>query len=63
MAVDPPLMTLGQPKPSFKIEIVLDLFKLAFADEKAGEEANHDVSDKNSRSPFLKLKSLQNKNL
>ena len=26
MAVDPPLMTLGQPKPSFKIEIVLDHF-------------------------------------
>ena len=41
MTVDPPLMTLGQPKPSFKIEIVLDLFKLALADEKAGEEANH----------------------
>src|SRR5271157_4642520 len=39
MAVDPPLMTLRQPKPSFKIEIVLDLFKLALADEKAGEEA------------------------
>jgi hypothetical protein len=41
MAVDPPLMTLGQPKPSFKIEIVLDLFKLALTDEEAGEEANH----------------------
>ena len=41
VAVDPPLMTLGQPKPSFKIEIVLDLFKLPLADEKAGEEANH----------------------
>ena len=41
MTVDPPLMTLGQPKPSFEIEIVLDLFKLAFADEKAGEKANH----------------------
>jgi len=41
MAMDPPLMTLGQPKPSFKIEIVLDLFKLARADEKAGEKAHH----------------------
>jgi hypothetical protein len=41
MTVDPPLVTFGQPKPSFKIEIVLDLFKLALADEKAGEEANH----------------------
>ena len=41
MTVDPPLMTLGQAKPSFKIEIVLDLLKLALADEKAGEEADH----------------------
>ena len=39
MAVDPPLMTLRQPKPSFQIQIVLDLLKLAVADEKAGEEA------------------------
>lgn len=41
MTVDPPLMALGQPKPSFQIEIVLDIFKLARADEKATEEANH----------------------
>jgi hypothetical protein len=41
MTVDPPLVTLGQPKPSFQIEIVLDLFKLARADEKAGDEAQH----------------------
>jgi len=41
MTVDPPLMTLGQPKPTFQIEIVLDLFKLALADEQAGKEANH----------------------
>lgn len=41
MTVDPPLVTLGQPKPTFKIEIVLELFKLALADKKASEEANH----------------------
>jgi hypothetical protein len=41
MTVDPPLVTLGQPKPSFQIEIVRDLFKLTRADEKAGEEADH----------------------
>ena len=41
MTVDPPLVTLGQPKPSFQIEIVLDLFKLALADEEAREEAHH----------------------
>ena len=45
MAVDPPLMTLRQPKPSFQIQIVLDLLKLAVADEKAGEEANHQPDD------------------
>ena len=36
-------MTLRQSKPSFKIEIVLDLFELAFTDEKAGEEVNHQL--------------------
>ena len=41
MTVDPPLVTLGQAKPSLQIEIILDLFKLALADEKAGEEADH----------------------
>ena len=41
MTVNPPLVTLGQAEPSLKIEIVLDLFKLPLADEKAGEEANH----------------------
>jgi hypothetical protein len=41
MTVDPPLVTLGQPKPAFQIEIVLDLFKLARAHEQAGEEADH----------------------
>jgi hypothetical protein len=32
MTVDPPLMALGQPKPSFQIKIVLDIFKLARAE-------------------------------
>src|SRR6516165_11433555 len=41
MTVDSSLMTLGQSKPPLEIEIVLDLFKLALADEKAGEKADH----------------------
>ena len=44
MTVDSPLMTLGQSKPPLEFEIVLDLFKLALADEKAGEKANHHCS-------------------
>ena len=41
MSVNPPLMTLGQAKPSFQIQIVLDLFKQAFAHEQAGEKTDH----------------------
>ncbi len=41
MTVNPSLMTLGQPKPSFQIEIVLDLFKRPLANEKAGEKTQH----------------------
>ena len=41
MAVDPPLVTLGQAKPPLQIEIVLDLLKLALAHEQAGEKADH----------------------
>ena len=41
MTVNPPLVTFGQAKPSLKIEIVLDLFELARADKKAGQEAGH----------------------
>ena len=37
---DSPLMTLGQAKPSFKIEIVLDLLELSLA-TKTGQEADH----------------------
>ena len=39
MAVDPPLVALRQAKPTLQIEIVLDLLKLAVADEKAGRES------------------------
>src|SRR4051794_12959934 len=41
MAVNPPLMTLGQAKPSFQIKVILDLFKQAFAHEQAGEKTDH----------------------
>ena len=45
MTVDPPLVTLGQQKPAFQIEIVLDRFKLARADEKPCQEAEHQRHD------------------
>ncbi len=41
MTVNSSLMAFGQAEPSFKIEIVLDLLELARADEKAGQEADH----------------------
>ena len=41
MTVDPTLVTLGQAKPSFQIEVVFEFLKLVLADEKAHEEANH----------------------
>ena len=41
MAMDPPLVALGQPKPTLQIEVVLDLLELVLADEQAGEEAEH----------------------
>ncbi len=44
MAVDPPLMTLRQTKPTLQIEVVLDFLELAGADEKARDEAEHDLS-------------------
>src|ERR1700677_4277356 len=43
MAVDAPLMTLGQTKPTLQIQVVLDFFELAGADEKARDEAEHDL--------------------
>jgi hypothetical protein len=41
MTVDPPLVTLGQAKPTLQIEVVSDRFKHALADEQAGEKARH----------------------
>ena len=41
VTVDPPLVALGQAKPTLQIEIILDLFIHAVADEKAGEKAEH----------------------
>src|SRR3954470_9459207 len=42
MPMNPPLMTLGEAKPAFEIEIVPDLLELALTDEEAGQEADHD---------------------
>ncbi len=41
MAVNSSLVAFGQAKPSLEIEIVLDLFELSRAHEKAGQEADH----------------------
>jgi len=41
MTVNPPLVAFGQAKPSFKIEIVLDLLELSRADKKTSQEAGH----------------------
>jgi hypothetical protein len=41
MSMDPPLVALGQAEPSLQVQIVLDLLELPLADEKAGQEADH----------------------
>jgi hypothetical protein len=41
MTVDPPFVTLGQPKPALQVEIIPDLLERALADEKPGEKADH----------------------
>ena len=41
MAVNSPLVALGQAEPAFKLEIVLDLRELSLADEQAAQEADH----------------------
>src|SRR5271155_3915852 len=41
MTMDPTLVTLGQAKPSLKIEVIFEFLKLVLADEKAREEADH----------------------
>ena len=40
VAMDPPLVTLGQAKPTLQIQVVSDRFELALADEQAGQEAH-----------------------
>jgi hypothetical protein len=42
VAVNPPLVTLGQTKPTLQIEIVVGVREFPRADEQAGEEADHD---------------------
>src|SRR5487761_2177348 len=42
MAMDPPLVALGQAEPAFQIEIVSDLGELDSTDEEASQEAQHD---------------------
>jgi len=41
MTVNSPLVAFGQAEPPLEIEIVLDLFELSLAHEKAGQEADH----------------------
>jgi hypothetical protein len=41
VAVDPPLVTLRQAKPTLQIQVVADRFELALTHEQAGEEARH----------------------
>ena len=41
MAVDPPLVTLRQSKPTLQIEIILDRFKRLLAHEEALKETEH----------------------
>ena len=41
MTVNPPLVTLGQAKPSLQIEIIPDRFIRLLADEEPGKEAEH----------------------
>ena len=41
MAMNPTLVTLGQPKPTLHVQIILDRFILRVAHEQAGKEAEH----------------------
>lgn len=41
MAMNPPLMTLGEAKPSLQVEIVPNRLELTFPDEQARQEADH----------------------
>src|SRR3954464_6342473 len=58
MTVNPPLVALGQAKPSLKIEIVLDLLELSRADEKTGQEAGHQRGHVLANGILIPLKSI-----
>ena len=58
MTVNPPLMALGQTEPSLQVEIVLDLLELSLADEKAGQEADHQRSHVLANRIFIPLESI-----
>src|SRR6476646_1074216 len=45
MAVNPPLVALGQAEPPFQIEIVSDLGELGSPHEETGQEVQHDRSE------------------
>jgi hypothetical protein len=42
MAVEPPLVALGQAEPPLQIEIVADLLERGLADKQARDETDHD---------------------
>jgi hypothetical protein len=42
VTVNPPLVTLGQAKPALQVEIVVAILEFPLADEKSGEETDHD---------------------
>src|ERR1700756_572291 len=56
--MDPPFVTLRQAKPPLEIEIISDLFKRAFADEKAGEKARHHLDHLPVNRVFRTLESI-----
>src|SRR5215831_812218 len=41
VTVDTALVTLGEAKPALQVEVVAELFPLAFADEQASQKARH----------------------
>ena len=57
MAVNPPLVAFGQAEPSLQVEIVLDLLELSLADEKPGQEADHQRGHVLANRIFIPLES------
>ena len=58
MAVNPPLVALGQAEPSLKIKIVLDLLELPRADEKTSQEAGHQPGQVLANGILIPLESI-----